>query len=142
MQIGIEIDLDDTVADGVAVFFLGGPGTTVENEEDRLLFGALLFLDVLLMLVKQLWVKADVARLVNAVDVAEASGDGEIRRNLLQRGIDLVDVLGLSVERVVVDVFIVNTILLTASDTNFLLVCKWSFSFSGPSSLPSPTTAS
>ena len=47
LQIGVEVDLDDTVGDGVLVFLEGGAGTAVEDEVDWLLLvGAGLVLDV------------------------------------------------------------------------------------------------
>lgn len=59
----------------------------------------------------------DVAGLVNAVDVAEASGDGEVGGDGGESAVHLPDVLGLSVERVVVNVLVVDTVLLTTGDT-------------------------
>ena len=47
LHVGVEIDLDDTVADGVLVLLKSGAGATVEDEEDGLLLlGANLLLDV------------------------------------------------------------------------------------------------
>ena len=63
----------------------------------------------------------DVAGLVDTVHVAEAGGNGEVGADLGQRSPDLVDIFGLGVEGVVVDVFIVYTVLLSTSDTNFLV---------------------
>jgi len=38
LQIGIKVDLADTIADGLTEFFLGGTGSTVEDEENGLVF--------------------------------------------------------------------------------------------------------
>ena len=65
----------------------------------------------------QLGVEPDVAGLVDAVDVAEASSDGEVGGDGGESAVHLPDVLGLSVERVVVDVLVVDAILLTTGDT-------------------------
>lgn len=94
----------------------------MEDEEDGLvILGASLLLDVLLVLGKETGLELDVAGLVDTVDVTEASGDGEEGRDLGESLEDLVDVLGLGVERVVVNVLVVDTILLTTSDTDFHL---------------------
>lgn len=93
----------------------------MEDEEDRLVsLSALLVLDVLLVLVEEFGVELDIARLVNTVHITEACGNGEIRRDLLQGGVDLVNILGLGIERVVVDILVVDTIFFTTSDANFL----------------------
>jgi len=97
----------------------------VEDEENWLLLVELfLVLDVLLVLLQELWVKLDVAGLVDTVDVAKAGCDGEVGRDLLEGLVNSVDVFWLSVEGVVVDVFVVDTIFLTTRDTNFLLQCQ------------------
>jgi hypothetical protein len=55
------------------------------------------------------------------VDVAEASGDGEVRADRLEGLDDGQDVLGLGVEGVVVDILVVDTVLLTTGDTDLHL---------------------
>lgn len=55
------------------------------------------------------------------VHVAEASGNGEVGANGLESVDDGQDVLRLSVEGVVVDLGVVDTILLTSSDSNLHL---------------------
>lgn len=121
LQVGVQVDLDDAVADGLLVLGLGGAGAAVEDEEDGLvLAGAGLLLDVGLVLGQELGVKSDVAWLVDAVDVAEASGNGEVRADGSKSVVDVEDVLGLGVERVVVNVLVVDTILLATSDADFL----------------------
>jgi hypothetical protein len=94
----------------------------VEDEEDWLvLLGVGLLLDIFLMFLEEFWVKLDVSWLVDAMDVAEAGGDGEIRRDWGEGLVDLVDVLGLGVERVVVNRCVVDTILLATGNANFHL---------------------
>lgn len=93
----------------------------MENQEEGLVLGTLnLLLGVGLVLTQQLGVKLDVARLVDTVDVTETSGNREVGGDRGEGGVDIVDILGLGVERVVVDASVVNTILLTTSDTNLL----------------------
>lgn len=122
MQIGVEVDLDDTVANGVEVVLLAGAGATVEDEEHGLLLlGLLLLLHVLLVLLEELWAELNVAGLVDSVHVAEASGDGEVWGDWGEGLVDVVDVLGLGVEGVVVHILVVDTVLLTSSDTNLHL---------------------
>jgi hypothetical protein len=121
LHVSVDVDLDDTVADGLLELLLGGAGATVEDEEDRLvLLGLGLLLDVGLVLGEQLGVQLDVAGLVDTVDVTEASGDGEVGADGGQGVVDGQDVLGLGVEGVVVDILVVDTVLLTTGDTDLL----------------------
>ena len=123
LEVSVEVDLADTVADSIGKLLLAGSGTAVEDEEDGLLvLGASLLLDVLLVLAEELWAKLDVAGLVDTVDVTESSGNGEVRGDLGQSLVDLVNVFGLGVEGVVVDRLVVNTVLLTTGDTNLLFM--------------------
>lgn len=123
LHIGVDIDLDDTVADCLLVLFLGRAGAAVEDEEDGLVGGrANLLLDVFLVLAQQFRVQAHVTGLVDAVHVTETSGNGEVRANGGEGVVDGQNVLGLSVEGVVVDVFVVDTIFLTTGDTDFLVL--------------------
>lgn len=93
----------------------------MEDEEDGLvLVGLGLLLDVGLVLGQQLGVQADVAGLVDTVDVAEAGGNGEVGADGGQGVVDGQDILGLGVEGVVVDVLVVDAVLLTTGDTDFL----------------------
>ena len=62
----------------------------------------------------------DVAGLVDTVDVSETSGDREVWGDGLKSLVDGKDVLGLSVKGVVVDILVVDTILLTTGNTDFL----------------------
>lgn len=81
---------------------------------------AFLLLDISLVLVEQLGVELNVAWLVDTVNVSKASSDREVWADLRQSGPDLVNVLWLSIEGVVVYIFVVNTIFLTTSDADFL----------------------
>ena len=58
----------------------------------------------------------NIPRLVDTVDVAEASGNREVRADGREGLVDGPDILGLGVEGVVVDVLVVDAILLAASD--------------------------
>jgi hypothetical protein len=55
------------------------------------------------------------------VDVAETSSNAEVRADLVEAVVNLVDILGLSVERVVVNILVVDTILLATGDTDLHL---------------------
>jgi hypothetical protein len=121
LQIGIEVDLNDTVADGIGELLLGGTGSTVEDKEDWLvLLGSDRLLDVLLVLAEELWVELDVSWLVDTVDVSETSGDGEVWGDWGEGLVDGENILWLGVEGVVVNILVVDTILLTTGDTDFL----------------------
>jgi hypothetical protein len=122
LHVGVEVDLDDTVADGLLVLLLAGTRATVEDEEDGLvLLGADLLLDVGLVLLQKLGVELDVAGLVDTVHITESSGNGEVGADGGESVVDGQDVLGLSVQGVVVNVLVVDTVLLTTSDTDFLI---------------------
>lgn len=93
----------------------------MEDEEDGLvLLGLELLLDVGLVLGEELGVQADVAGLVDTVDVTETSGNGEVGGDGSEGLLDGEDVLGLGVQGVVVDVLVVDTVLLTTGDTDLL----------------------
>ncbi|KAI6758907.1 hypothetical protein HG531_014047 [Fusarium graminearum] len=122
LHVSIDVNLDNTEANGVEVLLLGGAGATVEDKEDRLVVVGLEgLLDVGLVLAEKLGVELDVARLVNTVDVTKASGDREVGGDGGESVVDVEDILGLSVERVVVNILVVNTVLLTTSDANLHL---------------------
>jgi len=122
LHVSVDVDLDDTVGDGVEELLLGGAGATVEDESDGLLvLEALLLLDVLLVLEEELGAELDVAGLVDTVNVAEASGDGEVGGDGVEGLVDVVDVLGLGVEGVVVDGLVVDAVLLATGDTDLHL---------------------
>jgi hypothetical protein len=65
-------------------------------------------------------VKLNIARLVDTVDIPEGGGYREIWGDWRQGLVDIEDILRLGIKRVVVDILIVNTILLAASDTDLL----------------------
>lgn len=93
----------------------------MEDEEDGLvLLGAGLLLDVCLVTREQLGVQTDVTGLVDTVDVTETSGNGEVGADGGEGLVDGQDVFRLGVERVVVDVFVVDAVFLATSDTDFL----------------------
>jgi hypothetical protein len=65
-------------------------------------------------------VKPNISWFVDAMNVSEAGGYGEVWGDWGQGFVDIEDILRLGVKRVVVDVLIVNTILLAASNTDLL----------------------
>lgn len=94
----------------------------MEDKEDGLvLLVANLLLDVLLVTREELGVELDVAGLVDTVNITETSGNGEVRRDSNESVVDGEDVLGLGVEGVVVNILVVDTVLLTTGDTDFLI---------------------
>lgn len=62
----------------------------------------------------------DVSWLVDTVDVTETSSDGEVRGDWLKRLVDGKDILWLGVKGVVVNILVVDSILLTTGNTDFL----------------------
>lgn len=121
LKVGIQVNLDDAVADGSLELLLGAAGATVEDQEQRLRIGGTnLPFGVRLVLAQELGVQLDVSGLVHAVDIAEACGNREVGRNGGQGSVDIVDIFGLGVERVVVDASIVDSVLLTTGNANFL----------------------
>lgn len=122
LRVGVDVHLDHTVADGGADLVLLGTGSAVEDEEDRVLLVALdLSADVLLVLAEQLGLQRDVSGLVDTVNVTETGGDGEVGGNLGELAVDVPDVLGLGVERGVVNTLVVNTVLFTTSNADLHL---------------------
>jgi hypothetical protein len=115
----------------------------VEDEENGLvLLGASLLLDVGLVLGEELGVEADVAGLVDTVNIAETSSNGEVGGDGGESVVDGENVLGLGVEGVVVNVLVVDTVLLTTSDSNFLRLLAGMLLFKRNRDLPSRATAS
>ena len=93
----------------------------MEDQEDwLLLLSSNSILNELLVLAEELRVQLDVSWLVDTMNVTETSGDGEVWGDRGESLVDGQDVLGLSVKRVVVNILVVNTILLTTSDTDLL----------------------
>lgn len=62
----------------------------------------------------------DIARLVYTVDVTEAGRDGEVRTDGGEGLVDVVDIFGLGIQRVIVDVFVIDAILLSSGNSDFL----------------------
>lgn len=122
LHVGVEVDLADTVANGVEVVLLAGAGATVEDKEDRLvILGLLLLGNVLLVLLEELGPELDISRLIDTVDVTETGSNGEVGGDGHEALVNVVDVLRLSVKGVVVNGLVVDTILLTTSNTNLHL---------------------
>ena len=93
----------------------------MEDEVDGLRFlGASLFDDVGLVFLQEFGVEADIAWFVDAVDVAEAGGDGEVGGDGGEGIMDCEDVFGLGVEGVVVYVFVVDAVFFAACNADFL----------------------
>ena len=93
----------------------------MEHEEYRfVLFCVVLLLDIRLVLGKKFGVELDIAGLVDAVNITKTSGDAEVGRDLREGGPDVVDIFGLGIERIVVDILVIDTVFFAASDTNFL----------------------
>lgn len=121
LEVSVEVDLNDTVGDGLPKLVLARTGSAVEDEEDWLiLLGSNGILDVLLVLGEEFWVQLDISWLVDTVHVTETRGNGEVWGDGGKSLVDGKNILWLSVERVVVNACVVNTILLTTSDTDFL----------------------
>lgn len=79
------------------------------------------------MLAEELRPELDVSGLVDTVDVTETGSDREVRGDGVKGRVDIPDVLGLGVERVVVDRGVVNTVLLTTGDTDFHFEPDWKY---------------
>ncbi len=109
----------------------------MEDQENwLLLLSSDSILDILLVLAEELWVQLDVSWLVDTMDVSETSGNGEVWGDWRESLVDGKDILGLGVEGVVVDILVVDTILLTACDTDLLFLilangCKYEAVFIG-----------
>ena len=89
------------------------------NHSQRLGVGlANLVGSVLLVVTEELGSESDVSGLVDTVDVSETGSDGEVGRDGVESSVDIVNVGGLSVEGCVVGARVVDTVLLTTSDTN------------------------
>ena len=74
-----------------------------------------------LVLAEEVGAEDDVSGLVDTVDVTKAGSDGEAGGDGAEGLVDVVNVFGLGVERGVVDRRVVDTVLLTTSDTNLHL---------------------
>ena len=97
---------------------IGGNLTHAQGLGD---FAIQLLADVFLMFAQKFRVKFDVAGFVNTVNVSESGRDAEVGANGIQSRVDIPDILRLSVEFGVVDASIIDTVLLTTSDTDLHL---------------------
>jgi hypothetical protein len=98
LQISIEIDLDDTIADSLLELLLGRTRSTVEDQEDWLvLLSSNSFLNILLMLAKQFWLKLNISGLVDTVDVSESSGNRKVWGDWGEGLVDGKDILRLGI---------------------------------------------
>lgn len=95
----------------------------MEDQEQRFIFLALDFLlRVRLMPPEQLRLQLDITGLIHTVDVSERGRDGEVWGYGGEGGVDLIDILGLGVQRAVVDVCVVDTVFLTTGNADFLYI--------------------
>jgi hypothetical protein len=93
----------------------------VEHKEYRFVFFCVvLLLDIRLVLGEKLGVELDIAGLVDAVNITKTGGDAEVGRDLREGGPDVVDIFWLGIERIVVDILVIDTVFFATSDTNFL----------------------
>lgn len=101
----------------------------MENQEERLVFLSIdLLLRVGLMLAQEFWMQADITGLVNSVNISKACSNGEVRRNRAKRLVHVVDILRLGIKGTVVNSSVIDTILLSSGNTDFLLnklACHW-----------------
>jgi len=122
LGIGINVHLDNTKVDSGLDIVLGRSRSSVEDEPNGLIRLELqLLLNVSLVLSEKLGVELDVTRGIHSVNVSKGSRDGEQIGNLAESVVDIENILGLGVKRSIVDLRVVNTILLTSSDTNLHL---------------------
>ncbi len=122
LEVSVQVDLDNTVRDSLLEFLLGGSGSTVEDKEDWLvILGLDGGLDVVLVFLEKRWLELDVSWLVDTVDVSKAGGDREVWRNWGEGVVDVENVLWLGVKRVVVNILVIDSVLLSTSDANLHL---------------------
>jgi hypothetical protein len=79
---------------------------------------------MVLVFTQKFRVKLDISRLVNTVDVSESSGDAKVGANGTQGRVDVPDIFWLSVELGVIYTGVVDTVFLTAGDTDLHLEPK------------------
>jgi len=143
LEISVQVNLDNTVADASVKLFLGGTGATVEDEEQGLVLGGVdLLLGVGLVLAQELGVEVHVSGLVDSVDVSESGGDGEVGGDRDESRVHVVDVLRLGVQSRVVDSGVVDSVLLTSGDSDFLSLISLIPPPTSTGHSPSPTTVS
>lgn len=121
LTVSVQVDLDNTVLDGGVELLLGRTGTTVEDQVQWVLLTTDLLLSVFLVLTQDGWSQDNVTWLVDTVNVTESSSDGEVWRDWSQGSVDSEDGLWGSVQGLLVDVLVVNTILFTTGDTDLHL---------------------
>src|SRR5690349_939941 len=73
------------------------------------------------MLAEKLGVELDVTRGIDTVDITESGGNREEIGDLGKGVVDIENVLGLGVERSVVDLRVIDTVLLASSNTDLHL---------------------
>mmetsp|Transcript_43753 Transcript_43753/g.115715 ORF Transcript_43753/g.115715 Transcript_43753/m.115715 type:complete len:399 (+) Transcript_43753:317-1513(+) len=121
LSVGVHVHLHDTVAHGLVDVGLLRAGAAVEDEEEWLVAPVELGRHVLLEAIQEVRLQLDVARLVDAVDVAEGGGDGELLGDGGQRLPDLPDLLGRGVELVLRHAGVVHPVLHAAGDADLHL---------------------
>lgn len=80
-----------------------------------------LLFDVALVQAQDPWLQLDITRLVHTVHIPECGSNREIRADLAQRIVDLINIATLGVKGSIVDTSVVNTVFFTASYTDFHL---------------------
>jgi hypothetical protein len=121
LQIGIKVNLNDAVSNGIQVLLLRRTRSTVEDQENWLILLCTNgILDVILVLTEKFGVEFDIAGFVDTVDVAETSSDGEVWGDWRESLVDGKNILRLCVQGVVVNIFVVYTVLLTTGNTDLL----------------------
>jgi len=119
LGVGINVHLDNTVIDGSVDLFFGRARASVEDKVEGFLFCATeLLASVGLVLAKKLRLQLDIPRFVHTVHVTESSRDTEVRADLAQSSMDIVDVFRLGVKSGIVDSSVVHTIFLSTSDAD------------------------
>ncbi len=110
----------------------------MEDQENR---GVLLrsngILDILLVFTEKFGVELDITGLVDTVNITETGSDREVWGDWGKSLVDCKNFLWLGVKRIVVNVFVVDTNLLTASDTDFLRTYQPGFRTNWQENLPS-----
>mmetsp|Transcript_3326 Transcript_3326/g.6972 ORF Transcript_3326/g.6972 Transcript_3326/m.6972 type:complete len:221 (+) Transcript_3326:278-940(+) len=123
LGVGVNVHLDDARLNRIADVLLRRSRTTVEDEEKRqLVVAANLAANVLLRGMQNLRAELDISRSVHAVHISESSRNSEgTALDFAERLVDLVDLIWLGVEARRINVRVVNTILLAASDAKLHL---------------------
>mmetsp|Transcript_26744 Transcript_26744/g.37570 ORF Transcript_26744/g.37570 Transcript_26744/m.37570 type:complete len:283 (+) Transcript_26744:620-1468(+) len=110
------------MGDSSTNFFICRSGSTVHDKEDGfVILACKLFLGISLMATKTFGLESDITGLVDTVDITEGSSNREHGTNLGECLVDRVNLFGTGVQLFGVNIFIVDTILFTSSDTNFHL---------------------